>query len=155
MVVMKKIIYEVHKYIYKKLLPFAYIYEDGTAECTIPIPINIPYSIYRDLIETKRSTTENQKEYIEEWTHKDRRFYEEKWQFKYNSYKEDASVFVNGALMYIDEKYIPSDEKYWDAFVMLQLCTEKHPPFKGFKIKYYGKGAPWIINPDWSPGIVY
>ena len=38
-----------------------------------------------------------------------------------------------------------------EAFSTLCLLLHDTPPFEGCEIKYYGKGEPWIPNPEYDP----
>ncbi len=41
-----------------------------------------------------------------------------------------------------------------EAFYTLCLLLNDLPPFKGYRIKYYGEGEPWIPNPDYIPDAI-
>lgn len=38
-----------------------------------------------------------------------------------------------------------------EAFYTLCLLLDDVPPFKGYKIEYFGEGKPWIPNPEYDP----
>lgn len=124
---MKTLVYKVFEYESKRRkFPWFAVYNDGSVEAL--------------LFSEKLHTREGAKEL--------NKAVSERMNTSIETMKDVSSDMV-GSLCY--GPFMPSDEN-WPAFTSLCILLESSPPFdKKYKIKYYGKGDPWIPNPDYDP----
>ena len=124
----RRVVYRVCRYngVCKKTEPYALVYNDGSLKSLFESYLGLPAKL---MIEGRKNQ-------------------ERMW-------KLSMDMLSDRWLHSILAQYCASQEENDIAFATLCKLLESGPPFHGYKIKYYGKGEPWILNPDWSEGKRY
>ena len=131
---MKNLVYKVYKQDEKKKWNNIYdIYSDGTI--FIPTSVNWQGAEPSMIREFRLSVTTEMNEHI-----------------KQKKTDPESFCFLRGwPPDYGYNMPIISPEEDEEAFSTLCLLLHDTPPFKGYKIECFGKGKPWIPNPEHDP----
>lgn len=129
----RRVVYRVYEYIegYKKPVPYALVYDDGSFKSLIFSREESIFHPPKKLIRESRLLTEKM------------------WQLEFDLMQSQGSRWLTS----ISFRYCASQEENEFAYIALCALLKSGPPFHGYRIKYYGKGKPWIPNPDWSEGL--
>ena len=124
----RRVVYRVCRYngVCKKIEPYALVYDDGSLKSIWHSRLGLPAECIK----------------------RGRKGDERMWELS-------MDMFSDRWLNSILDRHCASQEENEIAFATLCKLLESGPPFHGYKIKYYGKGEPWILNPDWSEGKRY
>ena len=127
---MKKVVYKVLASKRKQGQFDGYeVYSDGTINT--PAPLGVQTDLDKDF---QRSSSDFENSIIER----------KRYEIEKNHYIGLLPAGYNNCPLTCPE----GDE---EAFYTLCLLLDDVPPFKGYKIEYFGEGNPWIPNPEYDP----